>query len=284
MPNWNAIESDTTGPTSRNTRPISRNAANRSPGAARSRTCGATNQSSAPKTTGATANQMYGVRHVPGGDGERRDREAALGVAEREGIADQGQQRIEERVRDVVGEVRRGDRSEEDLAAPLLQRKLLDRGFGRRSEGRLVGDRGHAISSSRMPSRTLSMSRVFPTRAASDTTARSAGRTSSSRVKGSAADTYSSETPVPSVYRTTAFRRRSGSRAPPSHNSRALKSPRESASAARRSTVERYRLRELIARPSGSRTIGQPTTRTPRRRSRLMVWTTRSCWKSFWPK
>ena len=66
MPNWKAIESETTGPTSRNTRPISRKAAKRSPfGAARSWTRGATNQRSAPKMIGAIANQMYGARHVP---------------------------------------------------------------------------------------------------------------------------------------------------------------------------------------------------------------------------
>src|SRR5207237_8115105 len=116
-------------------------------------------------------------------------------------------------VRDVMREVRGGDGAEEDLAAPLFERQLLDRGFGRDKDG-LVGDRRHAISSMLTPSSTLSMSRVLPTRAASELTARSAGRGSASRVSGSAADTYSAGMPGTAAPRCARARSLAGSRAP----------------------------------------------------------------------
>src|ERR1700694_3732825 len=79
-------------------------------------------------------------------DRERRHGEPALAVAQRERVADQGKQRIEERVRDVMREMRRGDRPEQRLTAAFLEGKLLDTRLGRDRQG-LLGDRGHDTSS-----------------------------------------------------------------------------------------------------------------------------------------
>ena len=49
---------------------------------------------------------------------------------------------VEQRVRDVMGEVRRRDRSEKRLSAAFLERKLLDRRLSR-DRGGFFGDRGH---------------------------------------------------------------------------------------------------------------------------------------------
>ena len=51
-----------------------------------------------------------------------------------------------------------------------------------------------------------------------------------------------------------------------------------------RSPVDRYALRDDIASPSGSRTVGRPITSVPRLRSAAMRRITTSCWKSFSPK
>src|SRR5438093_7503971 len=109
-------------------------------------------------------------------------------------------------------EVRRRDRSEQRLAAAFFERELLDRGLGPNGHG-LFGDRGHATSSSVIPRSTLSMSRALPTRAASEMTARSEGRSSSSSVSGSATDTYSSAIRGTAVSRLTRSHSLTGSRA-----------------------------------------------------------------------
>ncbi len=77
---------------------------------------------------------------------------------------------------------------------------------------------------------------------------------------------------------------RTGSRSPRSTQVRPARSARCSASAAARSAGARRTLRLDSASPSGSRTVGQPTTSTGIDRSATMRRTTANCWKSFSPK
>ena len=77
---------------------------------------------------------------------------------------------------------------------------------------------------------------------------------------------------------------RRASRSPAAQRARPARSARWRTAAAARSSGERWTLRELIARPSGSRTVGQATTSVPIARSRAIRAMTRSCWASFSPK
>jgi len=76
----------------------------------------------------------------------------------------------------------------------------------------------------------------------------------------------------------------SPSRSPVSHRARAPSSARRSTGAAARASGERWTFREDSARPSDSRTVGQPTTSIGIARSAAMRRITRTCWASFWPK
>src|SRR5439155_116998 len=83
-----------------------------------------------------------------------------------------------------------------------------------------------------------SMSRALPTRAASEITARDAGRMRSSNVIGSETATYSRLRPAPDAVVRTRPQSFAGSRSPCVQSSRAASSPRDSATAFRRSSGE----------------------------------------------
>jgi hypothetical protein len=111
-------------------------------------------------------------------------------------------------------------------------------------------------------------------------TARSARPPISVMVKGSAAETYSSA-PAPLAIPSTVARSAEASRSPRSHAPRAANRPLERKSARRRSSSDRYALRDESARPSSARTMGHGTMATSIARCRTIVWITRICWKSF---
>ncbi len=109
---------------------------------------------------------------------------------------------------------------------------------------------------------------------------------SSRRVAGSAQLTYSGAASG-SAARTAPHRRPqivSASLSPASYAARAASNDLRRTGAAARCSGVRRTLRELMARPSGSRTIGQATISVAMPRSRAMRRTTSSCWASFWPK
>src|SRR6266545_4436262 len=75
-----------------------------------------------------------------------------------------------------------------------------------------------------------------------------------------------------------------GSRSPPATRSAPARSARDRHSAAPRSSADRYTFRDDRARPSGSRTMGHPTTSTWNDRSRAIRWIRASCCASFSPR
>src|SRR5579872_27175 len=74
------------------------------------------------------------------------------------------------------------------------------------------------------------------------------------------------------------------SHSPWSANVCTLMSERYNTAACLRCSGFRYALRELIAKPSFSRTMGQTTIRTSKSRSRTILRTMAACAASFWPK
>src|SRR5262249_12057776 len=113
--------------------------------------------------------------------------------------------------------------------------------------------------------RTLSMRRVVPTLAATATSTLPSIEVSGAIELGARTSTYSSATPgsVLTMLRTSESIA-CGSRSPLRIASAACVSARLSTSACARCSVVRYAFRLDSARPSGSRTIGQPTTSTGR--------------------
>src|SRR5512143_2086578 len=136
------------------------------------------------------------------------------------------------------------------------------------------------------PSRAiLSISLSGPTRAATRTVTRSERPSIGNRVSESRASAYSNfARGSASISARAAAASAAAARSPEANNPRARESPRERHRAALRSSPCRYLFRELIARPSASRTIGAPTIRTSMFRSRAIRRMTASCWKSFSPK
>src|SRR5437867_2608591 len=181
MSTWPTIEIETSDPIDRATRPMSAKVASHS--------CGSRDRS--PADDDAARAEPVGEepeRRVaePRRERVRGHREPDLGVAHRERLANEWHERGEQAVRDVMREVRDGERDEQCATA-------------------------HLRSETSIPRRTLSMRRVLPTRAASEMTARFAGNFSSTSVSGSATDTYSGATPGSvSTTSSTRARRRSG--------------------------------------------------------------------------
>src|SRR5581483_4425575 len=131
----------------------------------------------------------------------------------------------------------------------------------------------------------LSMRRTAPTRAATATSTSPSSTSTGASVSAATTSAYSSRTRS-SVVSTLATTRRSfpASRSPPATSSAPATRPRWITEAASRSAGERFRLRLVMASPSGARTSGQPTISTGRQRSAARRRTTASCWASFLPK
>ena len=140
---------------------------------------------------------------------------------------------------------------------------------------------------SRASSRSsLSMSRVDPKRTASDASAGPSTVSSSASVSPSATETYS--TSASGSRREHVAHRRAERFAGPLARRPTPRAPRAAPAAGpaprRARSGDRWTLRDDIARPSGSRTVGQVTTSVPIARSRAIWRMTMTCWASFCPK
>ena len=147
--------------------------------------------------------------------------------------------------------------------------------------------RSACTSAPRTESDTLSMRRVAPTRAASASST-SPSRTVDGRevVRGRAPRRIRARRAgsVATSPRTRSTSARRVALARDDGVGRGFERARQARARRARSSGERYALRLDSARPSGSRTIGQPTTSTGRSRSAAMRAITASCCASLRPK
>jgi hypothetical protein len=97
------------------------------------------------------------------------------------------------------------------------------------------------------------------------------------KLSGSTTATYSGSTPSASSCARAAASTAAGSVAPAATAARAASNARLRPSARGRSSAVRYALRLDMARPSGSRTVSQPSMRTGMSRSRTNRRITASC-------
>ena len=182
---------------------------------------------------------------------------------------------------DVV-QVAVGDRRAVDLGLEHHALHVVDR----LSWGRLAGDCAASAASAVGRKQARCRSGGSRRRARRAPAAPGASSVSSgSSVSGSTSARYSGATPKGRIAsRAAAQQRRGGALAGRGAARGRLAARRAARARASRSSGLSRALRLDIARPSGSRTVGQASTRTGRFRSLTRRRMTTTCWASFWPK